>query len=1479
MSVNTAHLDLSLLSTGESVGTWGIPLNNNFSKVDILAGEVFAGRGTANNINERFGDIESEVGTARGTYGQLAERLAVLMALDGSLNIGAVPTASFVNLGITRLSVEPETAGFPIAIGDNDPRIFSPAQRIGLTTGVVTHLHKHSLSDIPDVIATPAEINQALSTVGVTVTAANLNLLTNGGTILSSMHTHPECGYNLLGLTMLSVTPAVLTSPIAVGVNDPKMLSQAEKNELVTGNNCTIHTHTLANGATDLITPVAMLNQLNGSSVNVTASNLDVLTGGGITELHSHNNTYYTKSESDTNQTAALAYSDNKIGIHNTDDTAHSGSNLDLGQITAVSVLVADPGTTLEIKAASSDSDGTTKLVLKDKSGVPQMFVDATGNLTCNDMTINGTQTVVETTTLSQDVVATQGLNVNGDTVLGDDQAVDTLVVNCVNTTMNGVLTVNGGIVVSGLVDGVNISDLNNDFSAIYAEIVASRSGSLKLIDKLTLMTTDYNLIRSEVNTARDGAATLDDRLSTIGVGAENHMLRNDNPHTVTLTQAITADGGTDITAAQLETLTDSSDADLLHSHAIIDLEMANARASAVYGNFTTLEGRLAASDIVLNSSNIEITNARGGEVSLDARLDEADASEALILGEIAAARFGKTSLSELLLEAKAERDSNAASILAGSGSSTSVDSRFTGVEADITAIEAEILIARDGELTLGPKLDLIEAGTAVVSGEVADARMGETTLEDKLVAMTSETAVNALQISNAKTVSFLTLEDRLDSQDAAAVLLSAEVANASPAHPTLVARLEADKLETTTIAAEVSVARNGKASLDARLDDSDTDFATLDLEVFNARSGAATLDARLNTHEAEYATLNSEIVNARGGSASLLARLNNHDSSYGNVVAEVTAARGVEPNLNDRLAAHEADFTTLNTAITTAMNGSATLDARLDDSDTAAAALALKVTEGEGVSGTLHNRFNAVESTANDTAAAVLLAADDKASIHLKIQDVISTGATDKAEVVAARQGFGTLTLNLADKDSEITALDTLIANAKRTGTDTLNDRFTDSESDITTLGLELTAASAGSATLLGRLNILLADINANKLLLSNSKLDKANLTLKMQDLNTKSIAHTLSIANAKKTESTLEDKIDAMDAESVAINSLITTAAGGSATIGDRIALSETDVTGISGEISDANGTFSSMKLRFDDVDANIATSNGLIAGALGSSGEADIDSRFSSVETDATNALAEVIAGRGSSAATLDARALAIESDITAIDVILAAAKGGSATVDARLTGIELAATNQAALNNNPHSVTITQAVAADGGTSITTAQLETLSAGANADGLHTHSALESILEDARNSAVRSVVYADIDARFEAIEGALNATEVELENAAPGAPSLDARLDATEADSLLVKNEVDAARDGEANLLARMLLAPKKHVHTQAAAAATWTINHTLGDDPSFTLYNAAGVYIKDADITSVTQTTSTTLTVVLVAITAGKAVLIG
>jgi len=50
------------------------------------------------------------------------------------------------------------------------------------------------------------------------------------------------------------------------------------------------------------------------------------------------------------------------------------------------------------------------------------------------------------------------------------------------------------------------------------------------------------------------------------------HLASTSNPHTVSFSQAVSADVGTDITSAEAETLTDGSNADALHIHAVSDV-------------------------------------------------------------------------------------------------------------------------------------------------------------------------------------------------------------------------------------------------------------------------------------------------------------------------------------------------------------------------------------------------------------------------------------------------------------------------------------------------------------------------------------------------------------------------------------------------------------------------------------------------------------------------------------------------------------------------------------------------------------------------------------------------------------------------------------------------------------------------------------------------------------------------------------------
>lgn len=100
-----------------------------------------------------------------------------------------------------------------------------------------------------------------------------------------------------------------------------------------------------------------------------------------------------------------------------------------------------------------------------------------------------------------------------------------------------------------------------------------------------------------------------DDHLQYLTEGRHD-ALPSDNPHSVTFTQAVTADSGTDITAAEAEQLTDGSNADSLHTHNILNTsEITKVMDCAV---------SVAVNDWVYQSSstnNLAITSTNNTEV------------------------------------------------------------------------------------------------------------------------------------------------------------------------------------------------------------------------------------------------------------------------------------------------------------------------------------------------------------------------------------------------------------------------------------------------------------------------------------------------------------------------------------------------------------------------------------------------------------------------------------------------------------------------------------------------------------------------------------------------------------------------------------------------------------------------------------------------------------------------------------------------
>lgn len=107
----------------------------------------------------------------------------------------------------------------------------------------------------------------------------------------------------------------------------------------------------------------------------------------------------------------------------------------------------------------------------------------------------------------------------------------------------------------------------------------------------------------------------IDNLIQTIINNSTTHEGDTNNPHAVTFTQAVTADSDTDITAAEAEILTDTSNADSLHKHSASNITYVNTTSGLSAANVQNAIDELA-TELGSNIENVVYVSKNGTDTS-----------------------------------------------------------------------------------------------------------------------------------------------------------------------------------------------------------------------------------------------------------------------------------------------------------------------------------------------------------------------------------------------------------------------------------------------------------------------------------------------------------------------------------------------------------------------------------------------------------------------------------------------------------------------------------------------------------------------------------------------------------------------------------------------------------------------------------------------------------------------------------------------
>jgi len=219
----------------------------------------------------------------------------------------------------------------------------SDADSLHTHDGKANTSHTHTLSNVTDVTATAAEINQALDGVGTKVTATNLDTLTDGSNA-DSLHVH--AGGSTPDHNDLN----------GLNVGDYQHLTSAEKTELDTltdgsdADSLHEHSHTNLAGVTSDQHHAQLHTIVSHSDTSATGAELNTLTGGGIADtLHKHTASFIDTDTTDFDGALTAA-----------DDTSQKAFDT-LDDI--VGLLVPEQPTAFPSSALSVSSTGSSPLV------------------------------------------------------------------------------------------------------------------------------------------------------------------------------------------------------------------------------------------------------------------------------------------------------------------------------------------------------------------------------------------------------------------------------------------------------------------------------------------------------------------------------------------------------------------------------------------------------------------------------------------------------------------------------------------------------------------------------------------------------------------------------------------------------------------------------------------------------------------------------------------------------------------------------------------------------------------------------------------------------------------------------------------------------------------------------------------------------------------------------------------------------------